>query len=121
MFGFLGGDVLRERDPLGSTGNWGTLDQQVAMKWVQQHISAFGGDPNRILVAGESSGAGSVSIHIVSPGSKGLFASAAMQSTAFGDWLTTPEDANATCKTVLKATNCTDIACLQKVPAKKTH
>lgn len=71
VLGFLGSDAFR--DAAGSTGNWGTLDQRLAMRWVQKHIAAFGGDARRVLLFGESAGAGAVSVHAVMPKSFGLF------------------------------------------------
>lgn len=55
-------------------------DQRLALRWVQDHISAFGGDPARVLLFGESAGARSVLFHVASPRSAGLFAAAASQS-----------------------------------------
>jgi carboxylesterase type B len=54
-------------------GNYGMLDQVEAMKFVQEEISNFGGDPNKITIFGESAGGGSVSAHTYSPLSRGLF------------------------------------------------
>ncbi|XP_015127076.1 esterase E4 [Diachasma alloeum] len=65
--GFLStGDAL-------APGNNGLKDQVVALRWVQKHISKFGGDPNSVTIAGCSAGSWSNSVHLVSPMSKGLF------------------------------------------------
>jgi para-nitrobenzyl esterase len=68
---------------LGSTsGNWGILDQQAALEWVKKDIAAFGGDPKRVTIFGESAGSISVCVHLVSKKSQGLFAGAIMESGA---------------------------------------
>ncbi len=99
-FGWLGHASLRAAD--GSTGNWGLQDQRLAMEWVkvslsckidlcfivfycftwssayalQDNIRAFGGDPSRVTIFGESAGSGSVAVHLVSPLSQSLFSAA---------------------------------------------
>nr|XP_042133467.1 pyrethroid hydrolase Ces2e-like [Peromyscus maniculatus bairdii] len=61
-------------------GNWGYLDQVAALRWVQQNIAHFGGNPDQVTIFGESAGGTSVSSHVVSPMSKGLFHGAIMES-----------------------------------------
>ncbi|XP_072492058.1 cocaine esterase-like isoform X2 [Notamacropus eugenii] len=61
-------------------GNWGYLDQVAALKWVHKNIAHFGGDPDLVTIFGESAGGRSVSSHVLSPMSKGLFHRAIMES-----------------------------------------
>ena len=81
-FGFLGNEMLRDRHD-GSTGNLGILDQRLALEWVQTHIAKFGGDPNRVTIAGQSAGASAVSVHLTSKPSWPLFHQAVMLSGGF--------------------------------------
>nr|AIY68368.1 esterase [Leptinotarsa decemlineata] len=80
-FGFFstGDDVI--------PGNNGLKDQLLALKWTNQYIKYFGGDPNKITIFGQSAGAASVTYHILSPKSKGLFKAAICQSgSALSAW-----------------------------------
>nr|XP_051686085.1 cocaine esterase-like isoform X8 [Oryctolagus cuniculus] len=63
-----------------ATGNWGYLDQVAALRWVQQNIAHFGGNPGRVTIFGVSAGGTSVSSHVLSPMSQGLFHGAIMES-----------------------------------------
>ena len=56
VLGYLALDELAAEDPFGSTGNYGTSDQRMAMVWAQNDIVNFGGDPQRVLIVGESAG-----------------------------------------------------------------
>lgn len=74
IFGFL---TLGD---LSAPGNFGLKDQVLALKWVQRNIKAFGGDPNRVTIFGESAGGVSVSLHALSEASNGLFQQYIIQS-----------------------------------------
>jgi para-nitrobenzyl esterase len=100
VFGFLA------HKELGINGSMGFVDQQLALRWVRDNIRAFGGDPNRITIGGESAGGSSVACtscllqsllwknlyhilfldHLIAPQSRGLLSQAIIQSgAAFGE------------------------------------
>ncbi|WP_421726436.1 carboxylesterase/lipase family protein [Bauldia sp.] len=68
----------------GLSGNYGFLDQQLALRWVADNIAGFGGDPARVTLFGQSAGAMSVGLHLFAPGSQGLFRAAIMESNPYG-------------------------------------
>lgn len=72
IFGFLALPALAAESPQHATGNYGLLDQNAALRWVQRNIAAFGGDPGQVTIGGESAGSMSVSAQMASPLSKGL-------------------------------------------------
>jgi para-nitrobenzyl esterase len=80
VFGFLAHPDLTKESGTNSSGNYGLLDQIAALKWVQKNIRAFGGDPRRVTVFGESAGAFDISLLMASPLAKGLFARAIGES-----------------------------------------
>ena len=73
VFGYYAADDLKAESPNGTTGNYGLLDQIAALQWVHNNIEYFGGDPDKITIAGESAGASSVNALCVSPLTEGLF------------------------------------------------
>ncbi|MBZ5633337.1 MAG: carboxylesterase family protein [Acidobacteriia bacterium] len=83
VFGFFSyPELTRESDRRGA-GNFGLLDSIAALQWVQKNIAAFGGDPKRVTIFGESAGAGLVANLMVSPQAKGLFHRAIGESSAW--------------------------------------
>ncbi len=81
-FGFLASPELSRESPHHVSGNYALLDQIAALEWVRRNIAQFGGDPARVTIAGQSSGAGSVLLLAQSPLAKGLFRAAIAQSGA---------------------------------------
>ena len=76
----LGFAALPELANVSGNGNFGLLDQRLALEWVQRNIDRFGGDPLKVSIWGQSAGAQSVCFHLLSPGSRGLFRGAVSSS-----------------------------------------
>jgi len=88
VLGWLAHPELSKESPKGVSGNYALLDLIQGLKWVQQNIGAFGGDPSNVTIAGESSGALSVMYLMACPPARGLFAKAIAESAYM---ITTPE------------------------------
>ncbi len=96
------GFLYTETDAVDGTANLGLQDQVAALRWVQDNITAFGGDPARVTVAGESAGAMSVTTLLAMPSARGLFAQAITQSGAAAHTLT-PEQGLMVTRTLAEA------------------
>ncbi len=119
VFGFMAHPELSEESEYNVSGNYGFLDQIAALQWVQKNISAFGGDPNNVTIAGQSAGAFSVTALIASPLAKGLFHKAISQSgglfsNMLGQNLKTAEEQGSL---FMKKANTVSIADLRKKTA----
>ena len=83
VFGFLAHPELTKESGHNASGNYGMMDMVTVLRWVQKNIAAFGGDPRKVTIAGESAGAILVSAMVGSPEGKGLFQRAIAQSGAW--------------------------------------
>src|SRR5689334_11757207 len=115
--GFLAHPALAAQ-PGGPSGNYGLMDQQAALRWVQRNIAQFGGNPYNVTIAGQSAGGVSVLAQLVSPGARGLFQRAIVQSGAFALTQVPLANAEGFGESFATQAGCPDqsAACLRSLP-----
>lgn len=92
------------------TGNYGLMDQEMAMRWVQANIGSFGGDPRRVVLVGQSAGAMSIGVHLSRPSTAGLYSAAIMHSNPFALPFRTPASGIVLARQVALYTGCSATA-----------
>ncbi|XP_069135790.1 para-nitrobenzyl esterase-like [Argopecten irradians] len=115
-FGFMALTLLSENSPTNTSGNYGFMDQILALRWVRDNIKNFGGNPNSVTLFGQSSGGTSIVGLLASEQARGLFHKAWMLS-ASAVFNKTAQDASIANTVFLKNTGCTNLSCLYELPA----
>ncbi|XP_060063254.1 para-nitrobenzyl esterase-like [Ylistrum balloti] len=113
-FGFMALDILTQNSKTNTSGNYGFMDQILALKWVQDNIGNFGGDPKQVTLFGQSGGATAVIALVTSPLSKNLFSKAWILSGS-PIFTTSLAQASRDNLSFLNNTGCTNITCLQQL------
>lgn len=112
--GFL---CLRTRT---APGNAGLKDQMAALRWVQRNVRAFGGDPSNLTIFGESAGAASVSLHLVSPASRGFFRCTIAQSgSSIAAWVVQAQPARTAARVAAALGVMTWRRCSRRIPCRR--
>jgi len=121
-FGFLASEALRDEDADGSTGNMGVRDQRMALDFAKRNAAAFGGDPDRITIFGESAGGFSVCYHVSHGAYSDLFTAAIMESGSCDttEFFLQPREAFNVGKLLIEAIGCEedDLECLRALEPK---
>ncbi|KAA9160762.1 carboxylesterase family protein [Amycolatopsis acidicola] len=122
--GYLTLPQLDQESPAGASGNYGLQDQILALRWVRDNIARFGGDPGKVMIAGQSAGAGSTCYLLTSPQATGLFSTAVVESGGASCGTAYPradiQKSNAAFVTALGCDNADPaavLACLRGKPA----
>jgi para-nitrobenzyl esterase len=118
LLGFLAHPALSAESSSHSSGDYGLMDQQAALRWVQRNIARFGGNPKNVTIFGESAGGLSVRSQLVSPAAKGLFEKAISESGSYAETVPTLAQAEAAGEAAAAKMGCPDqtAACLRKLP-----
>lgn len=123
IFGFMAHPDLIAEDAKNAPGNYGTLDQIAALKWIKNNIAQFGGDPTNITILGQSAGAASIKNLVMSPLSKKLISHAIIQSGGGIDEQVLPEQSltefAADCKVFMDENGLTDLAKMRAASAEQ--
>ena len=127
IFGWMAHKELTAENPGGPRGNYCLEDLIFALKWIKENIRAFGGDPERVTIGGQSGGAGAVISLLSSPLAKGLFSGAISQSGGglrafgYGSDCTPIEDAEKTGEEILELLGVSSIEEARKLPAEEIY
>jgi para-nitrobenzyl esterase len=120
IFAFFAHKALTAEDPTLGSGNYATLDQQQALRWVRDNIANFGGDPRNITIFGESGGAQAVCVLLASPAAHGLFQKAIIESGPcqwqFFPSLAASEERGEETAAQLGCTDANPLPCLRALP-----
>lgn len=121
IFGFFTHPELSAENGHHTSGNYGFLDQVAALRWIQRNIGAFGGDPARVTIVGESAGSLSVSALMASPLAKGLFAQAMGSSGSIlgRKPIPTQQERETYCVEKMKQMGCGSISEMRKLSAEE--
>ncbi|MGC1521890.1 MAG: carboxylesterase family protein [Steroidobacteraceae bacterium] len=118
--GFLAHPELSAESPRHVSGNYALLDAIAALKWVSRNVSAFGGDPRRVTIFGQSAGSQLISLLMISPPARGLFSAAIAESNAnMGPGMPVLADAERSGVAFAESLGAQSLADLRKVPAEK--